>query len=238
MYLYCLTQENYPGLSKKTKDKLPLEKSKTARSTARPPLLGWRCALVRILVFSFHLLSSSRRWLRWIDSGFLSARGSRFKLCGGSFIAVFIFFFFFKWGLRKIRSLSTEWRKESLIQIKLSFFLNDVLAGAVISTNSLSSPATNLQLDTTFPYRVWFQKCTAFTLTFLFPIFEKPLLFSFDIQPEEGPSIRAETSYPIASLWLEMRENLWKKLSLKERLTQIKLFLAGPPWGYFSHLWS
>ena len=62
----------YPGLSKKTKDKLPLAKSKTARSTARPPLLGWRCALVRILVFSFHLLSSSRRWLRWIDSGFLS----------------------------------------------------------------------------------------------------------------------------------------------------------------------
>ena len=72
MYLYCLTQENYPGLSKKTKDKLPLAKGKTARSTARPPLLGWRCALVRILVFSFHLLSSSRRWLRWIDSGFLS----------------------------------------------------------------------------------------------------------------------------------------------------------------------
>ena len=72
MYLYCLTQENYPGLSKKTKEKLPLAKSKTTRSTARPPLLGWRCALVRILVFSFHLLSSSRRWLRWIDSGFLS----------------------------------------------------------------------------------------------------------------------------------------------------------------------
>ena len=23
MYLYCLTQENYPGLSKETKDKLP-----------------------------------------------------------------------------------------------------------------------------------------------------------------------------------------------------------------------
>ena len=68
MYLYCLTQENYPGLSKKTKDKLPLAKSKTTR----PPLLGWRCALVRILVFSFHLLSSSRRWLRWIGSGFLS----------------------------------------------------------------------------------------------------------------------------------------------------------------------
>ena len=68
MYLYCLTQENYPGLSKKTKGKLPLAKSKTAR----PPLLGWRCALVRILVFSFHLLSSSRIWLRWIDSGFLS----------------------------------------------------------------------------------------------------------------------------------------------------------------------
>ena len=36
-----------------------------------------------------------------------------------------------------------------------------------------------------------------FPLTFLFPIFEKPLLFSFDIQPEEGPSIRAETSSPI-----------------------------------------
>ena len=72
MYLYCLTQENYPGLSKKAKDKLPLAKSKTAR----PPLLGWRCALVRILVFSFHLLSSSRRWLRWIDSGFLSEGSS------------------------------------------------------------------------------------------------------------------------------------------------------------------
>ena len=50
-------------------------------------------------------------------------------------------------------------------------------------------------------------ECAAFPLTFLFPIFEKPLLFSFDIQPKEGPSIRAETSYPIASLWLEMREN-------------------------------
>ena len=30
--LNCLTQENYPGLSKKSKDKLPLAKSKTARS--------------------------------------------------------------------------------------------------------------------------------------------------------------------------------------------------------------
>ena len=43
------------------KDKQPLVKSKTSRSAARPPMLGWRCALVRILVFSFHLLSSSRR---------------------------------------------------------------------------------------------------------------------------------------------------------------------------------
>ena len=72
MYLYCLTPENYPGLSKKTKDKLPLAKSKIARSASRPPLLGWRCGLVRILVFSFDLLSSSRRWLRWIYSGLLS----------------------------------------------------------------------------------------------------------------------------------------------------------------------
>ena len=40
------------------------------------------------------------------------------SLCGGS-VAVFTFFFF-KWGLGKIRSLSTEWRKESLIQIKFS----------------------------------------------------------------------------------------------------------------------
>ena len=91
MYLYCLTQENYPGLSKKTKDKLPLAKSKTARSTTRPLLLGWRCALVRILVFSFHLLSSSRIWLRWIESGFLSegfsvqARSVADPLLRGSF---------------------------------------------------------------------------------------------------------------------------------------------------------
>ena len=74
MYLCCLTQENYTGLSKKTKDRLPWARSKTTRSAARPPLLGWRCScvLVRILVFPFHLLSWSRRWLRWIDSGVLS----------------------------------------------------------------------------------------------------------------------------------------------------------------------
>ena len=120
MYLYCLTQENYPGLSKKTKDKLPLAKSKTARSTAKQPLLGWRCALVRILVFSFHLLSSSRRWLRWIDSGFLSEGFSVQARSVADPLLQCSFFFFFKWGLRKIRSLSTEWRKESLIQINLS----------------------------------------------------------------------------------------------------------------------
>ena len=45
-------------------------------------------------------------------------------------------------------------------------------------------------------------ECAAFPLTFLFPIFEKPLLFSFDIQPEEGPSIRAETSYPMGHIHL------------------------------------
>ena len=70
--LIFFTQENYPGNSKEAKDKLPLAKSKITRSAARPPLHGWRCALVRSLVFSFHLLSSSRRWLRWRDSGFLS----------------------------------------------------------------------------------------------------------------------------------------------------------------------
>ena len=119
MHLYCLTQENYPGLSKKTKDKLPLAKSKTARSAARPPLLGWRCALVCILVFSFHLLSSSRRWLRWIDSGFLS---EWFSVQARSVAYPFLWsslFFLSKWGLRKILSLSTERLKESLTQIKL-----------------------------------------------------------------------------------------------------------------------
>ena len=53
--------------------------------------------------------------LRILERGVLGSS----SLCGGSFVAVFIFFFF-KWGLRKIRSLSTEWRKESLIQINLS----------------------------------------------------------------------------------------------------------------------
>ena len=116
MYLYCLTQENYPGLSKKTKDKLALAKSKTAR----PPLLGWRCALVRILVFSFHLLSSSRRWLRWIDSGFLSEGFSVQARSVADPLLQCSFFSFSSEDLEKIRSLSTEWRKESLIQIKLS----------------------------------------------------------------------------------------------------------------------
>ena len=41
---------------------------------------------------------------------------------------------------------------------------------------------------------------------------EKPLLFFFYIQPEEGPGIRAETSYPIASFWVAGDEReLWKK---------------------------
>ena len=53
--------------------------------------------------------------LRILERGVLGSS----SLSGGSFVAEFIFFFF-KWGLRKIRSLSTEWRKESLIQIKLS----------------------------------------------------------------------------------------------------------------------
>ena len=73
------------------------------------------------------------------------------------------------------------------------FFLNDVLAGAVISTI-----LSHLQPQTCN----WIRRFGPDTI-----FFEKPLLFSFDIQPEEGPSIRAETSYPIASLWLEMREN-------------------------------
>ena len=59
------------------------------------------------------------------------------------------------------------------------------------------------------PHEWIFQKCTAFPLTFLFTIFEKPFncFFFFDIQPEEGPSIRAETSYPIkvASFWVAGR---------------------------------
>ena len=118
--LYCFTQENYPGLSKKTKDKLPRAKSKTTRSAARPPLLGWRCALVRILVFSFHLLSSSRWWLRWRDLGVLSEGCSVQALSVADPLLQSSLFFLFKWGLRKIRSLSTEWRKESLTQIILS----------------------------------------------------------------------------------------------------------------------
>ena len=107
MYLYCLTQENYPGLSKKTKDKLPWVKSKTTKSAARPPLLGWRCALVRILVFSFHLLSSSRRWLRWIDSEFLS-EGCSVQARSVADLLLQSSLFLFKWGLRKIRSLQQQ----------------------------------------------------------------------------------------------------------------------------------
>ena len=101
MYLYCLTQGNYPGLSKKTKDILPLAKSKIARSAARPLLLGWRCALVRILVFSFHLLSSSRRWPRWIQTQDSWARGSRFKLALLRILCCGLHFFPFKMGTLK-----------------------------------------------------------------------------------------------------------------------------------------
>ena len=60
---------------KKTKDKLPCAKSKTTRSAAWPRLVGWRCALVRILAFSFHLLSSSRRSMAQVDRLRILERG-------------------------------------------------------------------------------------------------------------------------------------------------------------------
>ena len=130
MYLYCLTQENSPGLSKKTKDKLLLAKSKIARSAARPPLLGWRCALVgdvRILVFSFHLLSPSRRWLRWSDSGFLS---EGFSFQAPSFADPLLWsslFFQFKMKTLKILSLSTDlkWLKESSKRRLINLFFKE-----------------------------------------------------------------------------------------------------------------
>ena len=60
--------------------------------------LGRRCALVRMLVFSFHLRSFSRKWLRWIDSGFLS-EGFPVQTCSvadpllwSSLFVVFTFF--------------------------------------------------------------------------------------------------------------------------------------------------
>ena len=121
VYIIVLHKRIISAFQRKQRINYPaLAKSRTAWSAARLPLLGWRCALVRILVFSFHLLSSSRRWLRWIDLGFLSEGLSvqAESLCCISFIVVFLFFLS-KWGLRKILSLSTEWLKESLTQIKL-----------------------------------------------------------------------------------------------------------------------
>ena len=95
MYLYCLTQENYPGLSKKTKDKLPLAKSKTARSTARPTAARLAlCARPYFSVFFPPAFVESQMAqvdrLRILERGVLGSS----SLCGGSFVAVFIFFFF------------------------------------------------------------------------------------------------------------------------------------------------
>ena len=91
MYLYCLTQENYSGLSKKTKDKLPLAKSKTARSTAARLAL---CARPYFSVFFPPAFVESQMAqvdrLRILERGVLGSS----SLCGGSFVAVFIFFFF------------------------------------------------------------------------------------------------------------------------------------------------
>ena len=45
----------------------------------------------------------------------------------------------------------------------------------------------------------------------------------FDIQPEEGPCIRAETSYPIASFWVAGEEReFWKWLPQQEHHSKIK----------------
>ena len=56
-------------------------------------------------------------------------------------------------------------------------------------------------------------------LTFLFPIFEKPLLFSFDIQPEEGPSIRAETS----CIQLQVYGWRWERIGKKPFVAQLSI---------------
>ena len=92
---YCLTQENYPGLSKKTKDKLPWAKSKTTRSAAKPPLLGWRCAPVRILVFP----STCFRRVADGSGGYTQeswARAARFKLALWRILCCSLHFFPFQ----------------------------------------------------------------------------------------------------------------------------------------------
>ena len=79
---------------------------------------------------------------------------------------------------------------------------------------------TCLSLESSSFYRVLIQKCTAFPLTFLFLLFEKPFDCFFIIQPEESPSIRSETSYPIASFWVAGDEReLWEKTKLMNEIT-------------------
>ena len=121
MYLYCLTQENYPGLPKKPKDNwLPWAKSKNRQ--VRGQITAARLALCARPYFSvFFPPAFVKSQMAQVDRLGILERwvlGSS-ALCRRSFFAVFTFFPF-RWGLRKIRSLSAEWRKESLTQIKLS----------------------------------------------------------------------------------------------------------------------
>ena len=52
MYLYCLAQENYPGLSKKTKDKLPWAKSYYPGQKKKRPLIKHK---IRTLFLSWDI---------------------------------------------------------------------------------------------------------------------------------------------------------------------------------------
>ena len=91
MYLCCLTQENYPGLSKKTKDKLPLAKSKSRQTTAARLAL---CARPYFSVFFPPAFVKSQMAqvarLRILERGVLGLS----SLSCWSFVVVFPFFFF------------------------------------------------------------------------------------------------------------------------------------------------
>ena len=105
-----------------------------------------------------------------------------------------------------------------------------------ISLSLSLSRSIDRSIESSSFYRVWVQKCRPFPLTFLFLLFEKQFNCFFDIQPEEGSCIRAETSYP--NFWVAGDEGeLWKTM-IVERCTakptqQSRWFLF---WTTSSHL--
>ena len=118
LHVYCLKLENYPGFSKKAKDTPPLAKSQIARSAARQPLLGWRCALVRKVRCSTYLRLASVG----CSKNVMLAKRRVCMLCWAFLVFFFNFFFFaepcfhqiFLFGMRRISGRNHSLNRSSL----------------------------------------------------------------------------------------------------------------------------